>query len=103
MAARTVSTPAAEPTGTPSLPATGDIAVVTTQSMPQQTYVERRLVGTVVADQCRHLARVHGQVDVVEDVHRSEALVQLPDLEERLSHLLPFAPLRPCRGPTAAD
>src|SRR3954454_16448227 len=43
MAARTVSTPAAEPARTPSLPATGVIAVVTTQSMPQQTDVECRL------------------------------------------------------------
>src|SRR3954449_6168960 len=43
MAARTVSTPAAEPARTPSLPATGVIAEVTTQSMPQQTYVECRL------------------------------------------------------------
>src|SRR3954471_24747707 len=43
MAARTVSTPAAEPACRPSLPATGVIAVVTTQSMPQQTDVECRL------------------------------------------------------------
>src|SRR3954452_3344666 len=43
MAARTVSTPAAEPTRRPSLPATGVIAVVTTQSMPQQIDVGCRL------------------------------------------------------------
>src|SRR3954451_19795010 len=49
MAARTVSTPAAEPARTPSLPATGVIAVVTTQSMPQQTDVERGLTGAGTA------------------------------------------------------
>src|SRR3954454_20510467 len=43
MAARTVSTPAAEPARTPSLQPIGVIAVVTTQSMPQQTDVECRL------------------------------------------------------------
>src|SRR3954447_10994587 len=45
MAARTVSTPAAEPARTPSLRATGVIAVVTAQSMPQQIDVGRGLAG----------------------------------------------------------
>src|SRR3954452_24534483 len=43
MASRTGSTPAAEPARTPSLQPVGVIAVVTTQSMPQQTDAECRL------------------------------------------------------------
>src|SRR5919206_150926 len=44
---------------------------------------QRRLAGTVVADQRGHLPRVDREIDVVEDVDRAEPLVQLADLEDR--------------------
>src|SRR4051794_39419002 len=94
MAARTVSTPAAEPARTPSLPATGVIAEVTTQSMPQQTYVERRLTGAGTAgdddvepgldagaQQLGHLRRQRPEADEVVDGER--VLGELPDGQRR--------------------
>src|SRR3954469_25422060 len=72
MAARTVSTPAAEPARTPSLPATGVIAAVTTQSMPQQTDVERGLAGSVGADQ-RHAFRAGDDEGAVRAVQFRDA------------------------------
>src|SRR3954451_18498697 len=94
MAARTVSTPAAEPTGTPSLPATGVIAAVTTQSMPQQTNVERRLTGAGTAgdddvepgldagaQQFGHLRRQRSEADEVVDGER--VLGELADGQRR--------------------
>src|SRR3954464_3765673 len=69
MAARTVSTPAAEPAGTPSLPATGVIAVVTTQSMPQQTDVQGGLAGPGGPHDRGEPAALEGHRDAVEGAH----------------------------------
>src|SRR4051812_3377414 len=55
---------------------------------------ERRLPGAVVPHQGDDLAGIDGEVDVVEDVHWAEALVQPTDLKEWLSHRLPS-----CRWP----
>src|SRR3954452_29527 len=94
MAARTVSTPAAEPAGRPSLPAAGIKAAVTTQSMPQQTDVERRLTGAGTAgaehfaprldpgaQQLGHLRRQRPEADEVVDGER--VLGELPDGQRR--------------------
>ena len=47
---------------------------------------ERRLAGTVVTHQRGDLARVDVEVDVVQDVDWSEALVQLVGRQDRLGH-----------------
>src|SRR3954451_8334136 len=66
MAARTVSTPAAEPARTPSLQPVGVIAVVTTQSMPQQTDVEGGLAGPGGSHDRGEPAALEGHRDAVE-------------------------------------
>ena len=45
-----------------------------------------RLPGAVVTDQRRDLPGMHLEVDVVEDVDGSEALVQLADRQDRFAH-----------------
>src|SRR4029079_13521688 len=44
------------------------------------------LAGAVVTDEGRHLPRVDGEVDVVEDVDHTEAVVDSAQLENRLAH-----------------
>ena len=43
---------------------------------------ERRLAGTVVADECHHLAAPHLEVDVGQRLHRPEGLRNVPELED---------------------
>ncbi|GGN21305.1 hypothetical protein GCM10011609_73280 [Lentzea pudingi] len=47
---------------------------------------QRRLARAVVADEGRDLAGVDVEVDVVQDVHGAEALVDAAQLENRLAH-----------------
>src|SRR5690606_34644130 len=48
-----------------------------------ETLDQRRLAGTIVADQRRHLAGIDTEIDVVQYVHGAEALVDAEHLEQR--------------------
>src|SRR5256885_1000186 len=61
----------------------GDLAVVYLVDA-RDALGEHRLTGAVVSAQCGHLPGRDVEVDVVQGLDRTEVLVQLPNLEERL-------------------
>ena len=54
--------------------------------MPGEALDQRGLAGAVVADQRGDLSGIDVEVDVVEDVHGAEALVELAGREDRFGH-----------------
>ncbi len=61
-----------------------------------------RLASAVVADECNHLAGMHGEVDPVQSLDRAESLADSLELEERRASGAHFQPEIPTSLQAAA-